>query len=202
MEVDAQTSAAAAAAGDELRSLLSATLSPDKAQVDAATEGLSRIAAAADPRFPVALLAIAAGTRPFLFVAVLVAFPCQVLPCSISAKACGFLLLLGNLSSGSLDCNLLLICGVLTVFLESGTPRKKWKLFGQITSVCLAILNCHTQHPKSNSWFAKLQSASAGDCLCTCKNIIWEMVVALSMEMNILMFLYQFAILYRKMEVS
>ncbi|KAF0896635.1 hypothetical protein E2562_026750 [Oryza meyeriana var. granulata] len=62
MEVEAQTSAAAAAAaGDELRSLLSATLSPDKAAVDAATEGLSRIAAAADPCFPIALLAIAAG---------------------------------------------------------------------------------------------------------------------------------------------
>ncbi|KAL5204923.1 hypothetical protein ABZP36_009794 [Zizania latifolia] len=59
MEVDAPT--AAAAAGDELRSLLSATLSPDKAAVDAATEGLSRIAAAADPRFPIALLAFAAG---------------------------------------------------------------------------------------------------------------------------------------------
>jgi hypothetical protein len=90
MEVEAQTSAAAAAAGDELRSLLSATLSPDKAAVDAATEGLSRIAASSDPRFPISLLAVAAGTLPFLVVAVLVAFPCQVLPCSISAEACGF----------------------------------------------------------------------------------------------------------------
>uniref|UniRef100_A0A0E0F8T5 Importin N-terminal domain-containing protein n=1 Tax=Oryza meridionalis TaxID=40149 RepID=A0A0E0F8T5_9ORYZ len=61
MEVEAQTSAAAAAAGDELRSLLSATLSPDKAAVDTATEGLSRIAAASDPRFPISLLAVAAA---------------------------------------------------------------------------------------------------------------------------------------------
>nr|AAX96578.1 expressed protein [Oryza sativa Japonica Group]ABA95456.1 Importin-beta N-terminal domain containing protein, expressed [Oryza sativa Japonica Group] len=61
MEVEAQTSAAAAAAGDELRSLLSATLSPDKAAVDAATEGLSRIAASSDPRFPISLLAVAAA---------------------------------------------------------------------------------------------------------------------------------------------
>uniref|UniRef100_A0A0D9XVL2 Importin N-terminal domain-containing protein n=1 Tax=Leersia perrieri TaxID=77586 RepID=A0A0D9XVL2_9ORYZ len=60
MEVDAQTSVPAAA-GDELRSLLSATLSPDKAAVDAATEGLSMMAAAGDPRFPLSLLAIAAG---------------------------------------------------------------------------------------------------------------------------------------------
>uniref|UniRef100_A0A0E0BMD0 Importin N-terminal domain-containing protein n=1 Tax=Oryza glumipatula TaxID=40148 RepID=A0A0E0BMD0_9ORYZ len=61
MEVEAQTSAAAAAAGDELRSLLSATLSPNKAAVDAATEGLSRIAAASEPRFPISLLAVAAA---------------------------------------------------------------------------------------------------------------------------------------------
>lgn len=59
MEVDA--SRPAAAAGDELRRLLAATLSADKASVDAATAGLDGISAAGDPRFPIAVLAIAAG---------------------------------------------------------------------------------------------------------------------------------------------
>ncbi|KAF7053473.1 hypothetical protein CFC21_061396 [Triticum aestivum] len=59
MEVDAAYPAAAA--GDELRRLLTATLSADKASVDAATAGLDRISAAGDPRFPIALLAVAAG---------------------------------------------------------------------------------------------------------------------------------------------
>ncbi|KAG2564198.1 hypothetical protein PVAP13_8KG390800 [Panicum virgatum] len=49
----------AALAGDELRRLLAATISPDKAAVDAAAAGLDR--AAADPRFPLAILAVAAG---------------------------------------------------------------------------------------------------------------------------------------------
>jgi len=53
---------------------------------------------------------------------------------------------------------------------------QKWKLFWTnhlcMFDVCLSILNCHTQHPKSNSWFDKLQLASAGDYLCACKNII------------------------------
>lgn len=62
MEVDAAYPAAAA--GDELRRLLAATLSADKASVDAATAGLDRISAAGDPRFPIALLAVAAGTLP------------------------------------------------------------------------------------------------------------------------------------------
>ena len=53
----------AALAGDELRRLLAATISPDKAAVDAAAAGLDR--AAADPRFPLAILAVATGT-PFL----------------------------------------------------------------------------------------------------------------------------------------
>ena len=60
----------AALAGDELRRLLAATISPDKAAVDAAAAGLDR--AAADPRFPLAILAVAAGTpsslRPLLAV--------------------------------------------------------------------------------------------------------------------------------------
>lgn len=59
MEVDAAYPAAAA--GDELRRLLAATLSADKASVDDATAGLDRISAAGDPRFPIALLAVAAG---------------------------------------------------------------------------------------------------------------------------------------------
>lgn len=59
MEVDAAYPAATA--GDELRRLLTATLSDDKASVDAATAGLDRISAAGDPRFPIALLAVAAG---------------------------------------------------------------------------------------------------------------------------------------------
>ncbi|KAM3312491.1 hypothetical protein ACQJBY_032415 [Aegilops geniculata] len=59
MEVDAAYPAAAA--GDELRRLLTATLSADKASVDAATAGLDRISGAGDPRFPIALLAVAAG---------------------------------------------------------------------------------------------------------------------------------------------
>nr|CAB3490591.1 unnamed protein product [Digitaria exilis] len=50
---------AATMASDELRRLLAATLSPDKASVDAAAAGLDR--AAADPRFPLAILAVAAG---------------------------------------------------------------------------------------------------------------------------------------------
>jgi hypothetical protein len=54
---------AAALAGDELRRLLAATLSPDKASVDAAAAELDALAA--DPRFPLAILAVAAGT-PFL----------------------------------------------------------------------------------------------------------------------------------------
>lgn len=62
MEVDAAYPAATA--GDELRRLLTATLSDDKASVDAATAGLDRISAAGDPRFPIALLAVAAGTLP------------------------------------------------------------------------------------------------------------------------------------------
>ncbi|KAL6908038.1 hypothetical protein ACP4OV_002208 [Aristida adscensionis] len=62
MEVDSHApgAAAAAATGDELRRLLAATLSPDKASVDAAAAGLDRLAAA-DPRFPLAILAVAAG---------------------------------------------------------------------------------------------------------------------------------------------
>jgi hypothetical protein len=64
MEIETPA-AAAALAGDELRRLLAATLSPDKASVDAAAAGLDR--AAADPRFPLAILAVAAGIRiPFL----------------------------------------------------------------------------------------------------------------------------------------
>ncbi|VAH92253.1 unnamed protein product [Triticum turgidum subsp. durum] len=59
MEVDAAYPAAAT--GDELRRLLTATLSADKASVDAATAGLDRISAAGDPSFPIALLAVAAG---------------------------------------------------------------------------------------------------------------------------------------------
>jgi hypothetical protein len=62
MEVDAAHPAAAA--GDELRRLLAATLSADKASVDAATAGLDGISAAGDPRFPIAVLAVAAGTLP------------------------------------------------------------------------------------------------------------------------------------------
>jgi hypothetical protein len=58
MEFD--TPAAAALAGDELRRLLAATLSPNKASVDAAAAGLDALAA--DPRFPLAILAVAAGT--------------------------------------------------------------------------------------------------------------------------------------------
>lgn len=50
---------AATLSGDELRRLLAATLSPDKASVDAAAAGLDR--AAADPRSPLAILAVAAG---------------------------------------------------------------------------------------------------------------------------------------------
>ncbi|KAG0531016.1 hypothetical protein BDA96_05G237900 [Sorghum bicolor] len=61
MEFD--TAPAAALAGDELRRFLAATLSPDKASVDAAAAGLDALAA--DPRFPLAILAVAAGT-PFL----------------------------------------------------------------------------------------------------------------------------------------
>ncbi|KAL6654520.1 hypothetical protein ACP70R_007985 [Stipagrostis hirtigluma subsp. patula] len=61
MEVETHApGGAAAATGDELRRLLAATLSPDKASVDAAAAGLDR-AAAADPRFPLAILAVAAG---------------------------------------------------------------------------------------------------------------------------------------------
>ena len=56
MEVDS----AATTAGDDLRRLLAATLSPDKATVDAAAAGLDRVAAA-DPRFPLAILAVAAA---------------------------------------------------------------------------------------------------------------------------------------------
>ncbi|PUZ45866.1 hypothetical protein GQ55_8G258700 [Panicum hallii var. hallii] len=59
MEIETSAAPAAALAGDELRRLLAATLSPDKASVDAAAAGLDR--AAADPRFPLALLAVAAG---------------------------------------------------------------------------------------------------------------------------------------------
>ena len=51
---------AAALACDELRRLLAATLSPDKASVDAAAAGLDALAA--DLRFPLAILAVAAGT--------------------------------------------------------------------------------------------------------------------------------------------
>jgi hypothetical protein len=54
---------AAALARDELRRLLAATLSPDKASVDAAAAGLDALSS--DPRFPLAILAVAAGT-PFL----------------------------------------------------------------------------------------------------------------------------------------
>ncbi|CAD6252436.1 unnamed protein product [Miscanthus lutarioriparius] len=50
---------AAALACDELRRLLAATLSPDKASVDAAAAGLDALAA--DLRFPLAILAVAAG---------------------------------------------------------------------------------------------------------------------------------------------
>ncbi|KXG29170.1 uncharacterized protein LOC8086009 [Sorghum bicolor] len=57
MEFD--TAPAAALAGDELRRFLAATLSPDKASVDAAAAGLDALAA--DPRFPLAILAVAAG---------------------------------------------------------------------------------------------------------------------------------------------
>ncbi|TVU23430.1 hypothetical protein EJB05_25796 [Eragrostis curvula] len=57
--MEVETPAAALAAGDELRRLLAATLSPDKAAVDAAAAGLDRVAA--DPRFPLAILAVAAG---------------------------------------------------------------------------------------------------------------------------------------------
>jgi hypothetical protein len=53
MEVEAP------AAGDDLRHLLAGTLSPDKAAVDAAAAGLDRVAA--DPRSPLAILAVAAG---------------------------------------------------------------------------------------------------------------------------------------------
>uniref|UniRef100_A0ACD6AN67 Uncharacterized protein n=1 Tax=Avena sativa TaxID=4498 RepID=A0ACD6AN67_AVESA len=59
MEVDAAHPAAAA--GDELRRLLAATLSADKASVDAASAGLDEISAAGDPRFPIAVLVVAAG---------------------------------------------------------------------------------------------------------------------------------------------
>ncbi|CAO2150244.1 unnamed protein product [Urochloa humidicola] len=59
MEIETPAAAAAAMAGDELRRLLAGTLSPDKASVDAAAAGLDR--AAADPRFPLAILAVAAG---------------------------------------------------------------------------------------------------------------------------------------------
>ncbi|CAM0874180.1 unnamed protein product [Alopecurus aequalis] len=59
MEVDAAHPAANA--GEELRRLLAATLSADKASVDAATAGLAGISAAGDPRFPIAVLAVAAG---------------------------------------------------------------------------------------------------------------------------------------------
>ncbi|RLM58078.1 uncharacterized protein C2845_PM18G13230 [Panicum miliaceum] len=59
MEIETSAALAAALAGDELRRLLAATLSPDKASVDAAAAGLDR--AAADPRFPLAILAVAAG---------------------------------------------------------------------------------------------------------------------------------------------
>ncbi|RLM69385.1 uncharacterized protein C2845_PM17G14880 [Panicum miliaceum] len=59
MEIETPAAPAAALAGDELRRLLAATLSPDKASVDAAAAGLDR--AAADPRFPLAILAVAAG---------------------------------------------------------------------------------------------------------------------------------------------
>ena len=62
MEVD--PAHPAPAAGDELRRLLAATLSADKASMDAATAGLDGISAAGDPRFPIAVLAIAAGTLP------------------------------------------------------------------------------------------------------------------------------------------
>jgi hypothetical protein len=51
---------AAALARDELRRLLAATLSPDKASVDAAAAGLDALSS--DPRFPLAILAVAAGT--------------------------------------------------------------------------------------------------------------------------------------------
>ncbi|PWZ25480.1 Importin beta-like SAD2 [Zea mays] len=50
---------AAALARDELRRLLAATLSPDKASVDAAAAGLDALSS--DPRFPLAILAVAAG---------------------------------------------------------------------------------------------------------------------------------------------
>ncbi|XP_062182615.1 uncharacterized protein LOC133886794 [Phragmites australis] len=57
--MEVETPAAAALAGDELRRLLAATLSPDKAAVDAAAAGLDRVAA--DPLFPLAILAVATG---------------------------------------------------------------------------------------------------------------------------------------------
>ncbi|ONM52720.1 ARM repeat superfamily protein [Zea mays] len=50
---------AAALARDELRRLLAATLSPDKASVDTAAAGLDALSS--DPRFPLAILAVAAG---------------------------------------------------------------------------------------------------------------------------------------------
>jgi hypothetical protein len=58
MEVEAPAPAATSA-GDDIRRLLAGTLSPDKAAVDAAAAGLDRVAA--DPRFPLAILAVAAG---------------------------------------------------------------------------------------------------------------------------------------------
>jgi hypothetical protein len=85
----------AALAGDELRRLLAATISPDKAAVDAAAAGLDR--AAADPRFPLAILAVAAGT-PFLPPATACGSSCALtaalVPCDF-AKACAFYCPLG-----------------------------------------------------------------------------------------------------------
>jgi hypothetical protein len=94
MEIETPAAAAAALAGDELRRLLAATLSPDKASVDAAAAGLDR--AAADPRFPLAILAVAAGIRiPFLpsghRLAISALRPCQLqFPCGFRESSRAF----------------------------------------------------------------------------------------------------------------
>lgn len=92
MEIETSAAPAAAVAGDELRRLLAATLSPDKASVDAAAAGLDR--AAADPRFPLAILAVAAGMCPLLFLPPATSCNCSsalvpaLVPCNFFSKAC------------------------------------------------------------------------------------------------------------------
>ena len=91
--MEVETPAAAALAGDELRRLLAATLSPDKAAVDAAAAGLDRVAA--DPLFPLAILAVATGIlppslRPIRLLGIVALRSCQVQLRAICESLCLF----------------------------------------------------------------------------------------------------------------